>query len=338
MRAVMFRGPDKPIALETVPDPTPGPGELILKVGRCGICGSDVRLTEQHGWYLIDTALGHEYAGEVVAMGAGVDDYKIGDIVTGMPSAGCGQCRPCVEGLPLFCKHPEKMINCTGAFAEYVRTVGRTSVKLPSSLSMADGALVEPLAVGLHGVALAKMPPGARVLVTGAGGIGLAAAYWARKLGAGKMAVIARSRKKEQEALHIGADAFILTGENEVEEVKAALGGQPDVVFECIGVQGGLAQAINHVRTDGTVISLGFCTKPDPVLPALATWKQVHLIFSMAYSLGEFQATADMLDRGHLEPRAWVGDPIPLVAVPDKIMSMRANGSTEVKVQVDPWL
>ena len=90
MRAVMFRGPDKPIALETVPDPTPGPGELILKVGRCGICGSDVRLTEQHGWYLIDTALGHEYAGEVVAMGAGVDDYKIGDIVTGMPSAGCG--------------------------------------------------------------------------------------------------------------------------------------------------------------------------------------------------------------------------------------------------------
>lgn len=338
MRAVMFRGPDKPIAIETIPDPTPGPGELILKVGRCGICGSDVHLTQGHEWYPIDTPLGHEFAGEVVALGAGVEDYKIGDVVTGMPSAGCGHCRPCVEGLPLFCQNPAEMTNCSGAFADYVRVVGRTSIKLPSSLSMADGALVEPLAVGLHGVALAKMEPGVRVLVTGAGGIGLAATYWARRLGAGRIAVAARSRKKEHEAMKVGADAFVVTGENEIEDVREALGGSPDVVFECIGVVGALGQAVNHVRTDGTVVSLGFCTTPDPVLPALATWKQVHLVFSMAYSLQEFQTTVDMLDRGHVEPRAWLGAPIPLEAVPDMILSMRKSGSNEVKVQADPSL
>ena len=154
----MFRGADKPITVETVADPLPGTGELVLKVGRCGICGSDVHLTTEHGWMPINMPLGHEYAGEVVAIGKGVDDFCMGDIVTALPAAGCGHCPACVQGLPLFCDRPSEMTFCAGGFAEYVRVVARTSVRLPVSLSMADGALVE-LSDGRLGVVVASDVP-----------------------------------------------------------------------------------------------------------------------------------------------------------------------------------
>jgi threonine dehydrogenase-like Zn-dependent dehydrogenase len=336
MRAVMFRGPENPVTLETVPDPTPGPGEMVLKVGRCGICGSDVSLTQMDGFYPRDSALGHEFCGEVVAMGSGVEGFDVGDVVTALPASGCGHCKACVDGLPLFC--PNGITGASGAFADFVRVNASVSVKLPSTLTMADGAMIEPLAVGLHGVNMAQMEAGARVLVTGAGGIGLAAVHFARLMGAGKIAVIARSRRGEEMARKMGADAFVTTGDNEVGEVIEALGGSPDVVYESIGAVGGLQQAINHVRIDGTVISLGFCTSPDPILPSITTFKQVHLLFSMAYSLREFQVVADMLDRGHVEPRAMLGKPIPLESVPDMIVKMRTEKPVEAKVQCDPSL
>ncbi len=336
MRAVMYYGPDVPITVETIADPVPGPGELVLKVGRCGICGSDVHLTQEHGWMPVGMPLGHEFAGEVVAVGKDVEDFRLGDVVTALPAAGCGHCVACAEGLPMLCERPAEMTFCAGGFADYVRIVARTAVKLPGSLSMADGALVEPLSVSLHAVALANITPGARVLVLGAGSIGLGVAFWASKLGAGRIAVAARSSRRQEDAARIGADAFVLTGEGEVDAVRAALGASPDVVFECIGAVGGLGQAVEHVRARGTVVSLGLCTKLDPVMPAAATFKEASIRFSMAYSLKEFQFTADMLDRGHLEPRKWLGPAIPLEAVPDKILEMRQSNAHEVKVQVDP--
>ena len=97
----------------------------------------------------------------------------------------------------------------------------------------------------------------------------------------------------------MGADAFVTAGDTEIDDVREALGGPPQIVFEAIGAVGGLQQSVNHVATNGTIVSLGFCLKPDPVLPAMTTFKQVTMIFSMAYTLGEFQFCADVMDRGH---------------------------------------
>jgi (R,R)-butanediol dehydrogenase/meso-butanediol dehydrogenase/diacetyl reductase len=331
----MFHGAGKPLTIERVPDPVPGPDEMVIKVGSCGICGSDISLTESDGWYAKDSILGHEFAGEVVAIGKGVDTFKVGDVLSAMPAAGCGGCPGCYTGNPVLCHKGAKSYQ--GAFADYALVNARTSIKLPSTLTLADGALVEPLAVGLHGVALAALKAHARVLVLGAGSIALGAIFFARRLGAGRIVALSRSRRRADLAMVMGADALVTAGENEQNEVIEALGGPPDVVLECIGAVGALGQAIGHVRTDGTVISLGFCVKPDPILPSVATYKQVRLTFSMTYTLDEFHFCADTLDRGHLEPRQMISSTIALEAVPAMIDAMRA-GANETKVQVDPAL
>ena len=331
MRAAVFNGAGQPWAIETLPDPEPQAGEVVIKVCRCGICGTDLHMTSGSAWdFPAGTVLGHEYAGEVVAIGAGVDGIAIGERITAAPAVGCGQCDACRSGQFMLCP---KMQGYMGGFAEYLRAPAVSAIKLPQSLSFADGALIEPLAVGLHGVALAAIKPGARVLVLGAGSVGLGAIYWARRLGAGRIVAASRSARRAEMAGALGADAFVPFGENEIGDVQEALGGPPDVVLECIGSVGMLGKAVEHVRTDGTIISMGFCTSPDPVIPGIATYKQVRMIFSMAYTLAEFEQVARALDAGHVEPRAMVSDIITLDALPTMIDQLR-EGANQTKVHV----
>ena len=337
MRGVYFERAGVPLRLETLPDPVPGAGEMVIKVHRCGICGSDVHLTQAHGLFPENSVLGHEYAGEVVALGREVDGFRIGDRITALPAAGCGACAPCAMGTPFLCVHGVAG-NC-GGFADYMRVAARTSVRLPQGLGMADGALVEPLSVGLHGVALARMRPGARVLVVGAGAIGLAVIYWARRLGAGRVVAMSRSDRRASMADTMGADAFVKSGPDEIEAVQEALGGAPEIVFEAIGVPGALGQSLGHVARDGKIVSLGFCIEPDTLAPALATFKGVSVIFSLAYTIGEFQFCVDTLDRGSVEPRLMISSVIPLEQVPSTIEAMR-RGETggQLKIHADPSL
>lgn len=334
MRAAVFKGPGTPLVVETLPDPEPGPGEAVIKVQRCGVCGTDLHMTSGHGNDApLDSVIGHEYCGEVVALGKGVDSLSIGQFVTAMPVAGCGRCGPCVAGYPMACAAMQGMV---GGFGEYMRIAAPSAVVLPSTLSLADGALVEPLAVGLRGVRLAAMQPGARVAVLGAGSIGLSVIHWARLLGAGRIVAISRSTRRADLALAMGARAFETLGEGEGERVAAALGGMPDIVFEGTGAVGMTQKAIELVAPGGTVISLGFCTAPDPILPSLATWKQVTMKFSFAYDLREFQHCADTLAAGHVEPRLMVSRTVGLDAFPAMLEALR-QGVNETKVHVDPW-
>jgi (R,R)-butanediol dehydrogenase/meso-butanediol dehydrogenase/diacetyl reductase len=109
------------------------------------------------------SVLGHEFAGEVVAIGAGVERYKLGDTVAGLAVAGCGRCANCIAGDPMWCE--KGLIPAMGGFGQYTRVNALAAIKLPATLSLEDGALIEPLAVGLHGVTLAALGPGARVLI-----------------------------------------------------------------------------------------------------------------------------------------------------------------------------
>jgi (R,R)-butanediol dehydrogenase/meso-butanediol dehydrogenase/diacetyl reductase len=336
VRAAVFKATGQPLAIESRPDPTPGEGEIVLKVGRCGVCGTDIAMTDGSGQlFESNSVIGHEFAGEVVAIGKGVERLQIGDRVTAMPYTGCGHCASCVSGRPNFCASFRGM---AGGFAEYVTAAAFTTLKLPASLSLADGALVEPLAVGLHGAALAHIQPGARVLVIGAGPIGLGATFWARKLGAGPIAVTASSRQRESLAMQLGATAFVLPEQPEALPAAAiaALGGMPDIVIEAVGKRGLIAQAINCVRPAGTVVVLGFCSQPDSFVPAIAVWKEVQLRFAMTYSLAEFEHVARALDRGEVEPRAMITDTIALDALPTVFESLR-HRTHQCKVMVDPW-
>lgn len=331
----MFKQAGCPWVIEERPDPIPAAGEAVIKVGRCGICGTDLKMTSGSGYdFPCDTVLGHEFAGEVVALGKDADPLRIGDPVTALPVAGCGHCDLCGLGLQAMCP---AMAPYWGGFSEYMRIATASAVRLPAGLSLADGALVEPLAVGMHGVVMADIKPGARVLVLGAGAVGLATIFWARRLGAGRIAAASRSPRREALALATGADGYVLCGEGEAERVAKVLGGPPDHVFETTGAVGSLGQAINLVRPQGGVISLGFCMEPDPIIPGIATAKQVRMSFSMCWTLEEFQHSVDILDRGHVEPRQMITKVVGLDALPAEIEALRApNGET--KVHVDPWL
>jgi threonine dehydrogenase-like Zn-dependent dehydrogenase len=334
MRAAVFKGAGQPLAVQTMSDPEPAAGEAVIRVQRCGVCGTDLHMTSGHGGDApVNSVLGHEYCGEVVALGKDVAGLKLGQIVTAMPVAGCGRCGPCVSGYPIACAQMHGMV---GGFGEYMRIAADSTTILPQTLSAADGALVEPLAVGLRGVRLAAMRPGARVAVLGAGAIGLAVIYWARLLGAGRIVAVSRSARRTGLARDMGAHGFETLGEGEMERLTAALGGVPDVVLECTGAIGMTQKAIELVGPGGMVVSLGFCTAPDPIIPSLATWKQVTLKFSFAYDLSEFQHSADMLAAGHVEPRAMISSTVGLDAFPQVLEQLRA-GSNETKVHVDPW-
>jgi threonine dehydrogenase-like Zn-dependent dehydrogenase len=334
MKAAVFKGIGLPLAIETLPDPTPGPTDVIVKVARCGICGTDLHMTAKHDWNTpIGSVIGHEYTGEIVAVGSKVERLSLGDRISGMARGSCGQCDACFRGFPLLCKLPPRV---SGGFAEFIQLYENAAVLLPQTLSIADGALVEPMAIGLHGVRMADMRMGAKVLVLGAGSVGLSVIFWAKRLGAHRVVAVSRSPGRAAMALAMGADAFVRTGEDEVPNVVEALGGEPEVVFECVGAVGMLEQAMTHVAVFGQVMSLGFCTSPDPVIPSVASFKQVRIGFPLAYSPGEFEYVANMMDAGDVDPATMVTSVVPLDDLPAAFEALRGpNDETKVQVSMD---
>jgi len=334
MRAAMFVGAGLPLAIETCADPTPGPHQVVLKVGRCRICATDLHWTSGPRPKQQKGRLGHEFAGEVVAKGRGVARLKIGDRVAAMPMMECGQCGPCSEGRFFFCASLTPLL---GGFSQYTLADERSAYVLPKDLTMADGALVEPLAAALNCVHLCGISKGARVLIIGAGAMGLGAAYWARHLGAGPIVVSARTNSRAELAATMGATRFVPTGEDYKARVRAALGGAPDIVFECAGQPGTIAQAIDAVRACGVVGVLGMCDGVDDFYPNKGSLKQVRIQFSAAYRPLEFEQSVDTMARGSVEPRAMVVETIGLDDLPFTFEALRQD-SNRCRVHVDPFL
>jgi (R,R)-butanediol dehydrogenase/meso-butanediol dehydrogenase/diacetyl reductase len=333
MKAAVFRGFNEPLEIQQVAEPRPAADQLLIRVARCGICGSDLHMTREPAFGTQPGAvLGHEFAGEVVELGAAASGFKVGDRVAVAPLRGCGQCASCRSGEPAWC--PDRLLQ-GGGYAEFAVAAGRQCLKLPSSTSADDGALVEPLAVALHGVALSGLTAGARVLVLGAGPIGLAVAFWARRLGATAVGVVDLSPLQFDLARRIGATACVQTGEDVVGRVTSALGGMPDIVFECVGRSGILAQAIEHVRIRGSIVMLGLCTALDSFVPFHAVSKEVRIITSAFFNMREYEASLDLLDGGQAEARNLITDTVSLSTLPATFESLRQRTS-QCKVMVRP--
>jgi (R,R)-butanediol dehydrogenase/meso-butanediol dehydrogenase/diacetyl reductase len=333
MRAVTFQALHTPLAIQMLPDPTPDPGQAVIKVGRCGICGSDLHMTEdaaygcRHG-----DVLGHEFAGEVVALGKEVADLKTGDLVSVIPLMSCGKCEHCRKGEVQWC---EKFALQGGGYAEYALTRPNQCIKLGADVSLADGAIVEPLAVALHGVNLSGMKAGDKILVLGAGPIGLAVAFWARRLGAAKVAVQDIAEFQRDRALGMGADVFVVDPEDPVGSAERGLGGKADIVFECVGIPGLIAQAVDQVKPRGTILLLGLCTRPDTFNSFAMLSKEVKLVTSAFFSRQEYEAALGALDEGAAEPRLLVTDTISLSDTPEVFESLK-HRTSQCKVLIAP--
>jgi len=335
MKAAVFQGVNKPLVVEDIPAPeAEGTKDVVIRVGRCGICGSDLHISEDPIFGVpAGVVLGHEYSGEVVGVGKEVKEIKVGDRVSVNPLTSCGECAACRIGDLAMCT---SMMVGGGGYGQYSMVKEHQCVRMPEGVSIEDGALVEPMAVGLRAVYLAQMPPGARVLVVGAGPIGLAVTFWARRFGAGKIAVTASSTRREDMAMDMGASTFVAPSETPVEDVNTALGGPPEIVFECVGKTGLIQRCIEHVAPRGTVVVAGLCTHPDTFNPFLFVSKECRMQPTAFYTTRDFQTTLDVLEAGDTSPHGMITDTISIDDTPEAFEALKQR-TTQCKVLIDSW-
>jgi (R,R)-butanediol dehydrogenase / meso-butanediol dehydrogenase / diacetyl reductase len=328
-----MQGLHKPLSIETVPDPTPRAGEVVVKIGRCGICGSDLHMTEDPAYGKgAGDVLGHEFAGEVVALGKGAEGLLLGDLVSVIPLQSCGHCASCKAGDIAWC---DQFGLQGGGYAEYAVTKPNQCIKLPTSTSLADGAIIEPLAVALHGVNMSGLKAGDRILILGAGPIGLAVAFWARRKGAVDIVIQDISDFQHVRARALGATGFVVDPEDPIGGAERALGGKADIVFECVGIPGLIEQAVSQVRNRGTILLLGLCTKPDRFNSFAMLSKEVRLVTAAFFTRGEYETALDALDAGAAEPRLLVTDVISLADTPARFEALRTR-THDCKVLINP--
>src|SRR5499433_3166456 len=259
MQAAFCRGPGN-VVLDDVERPTPGAGEVVVRVRNCGICGSDLHW--YHGHMMIPSVCpGHEIAGEVADVGAGVTTLRAGDLVAVEGIASCGSCRYCAAGTYHLCP-ANGIVGMTipGGYAEYLRIPARHCFPTPVTVPFDVAALSEPLAVAVHGVRIAGLAIGQRVLVLGAGTIGLMAVLAARAGGAGEVLVTARRPQQKAAALALGADR-VFDDTDEAALLEAASDNPIDLVLESVGgTAATLDTAVAACRPGGTICLLGVYT------------------------------------------------------------------------------
>ena len=260
------------IELITVPVPEISGEEVLVKVMASGLCGSDIHtyLWEETMHYkekYLPLILGHEFSGEVVAVGEQVRTVKLGDHVLAKPSHPCGQCWFCRNNQPQNCT--DRAICGTtkaGAFAEYCAIHEDQVVHMPEGMTWEQGAIVEPLGVGANCAIRSGLVYGDFVVISGPGPIGLTALLAARALGAGRIAVYGTSRDETRLALarELGADYTFMGDQCDiVQEIKNLTGGQgADVALECVGRSALLQTNLDLVRKLGTVCCAGVYSTP----------------------------------------------------------------------------
>jgi L-iditol 2-dehydrogenase len=246
--------------LQDRPVPQPGPGEVLVKVGAAGICGSDIPRAFVNGPYHYPTVLGHEFAGQIVALGEGVDQSLLGKKAAIFPLLPCNKCQFCQE------RHYSKCINYSyfgsrqdGGFSEYLTVPEFNLVLLQDNADLREAAMLEPAVVGLHVMRRAHLDLNDRVVIYGAGPIGIMVARWAKIYGASKILMVDVDPKKIAFCRSLGFEN--LCNASEIEPVAWVMeqteGKGADVCVEGSGSAGGLVNALMSCRVFGRVVLLG---------------------------------------------------------------------------------
>lgn len=332
MKAVLFDSVGLPLTVGERPVPEPAADEVLLRIAACGICGSDLHMTEDPGTFGLKQydVLGHEFAGEVIRCGSAVSELKPGDRVAVAPMRGCGHCESCQKGESAWCT---EMVLIGGGYAEFTTVAARQCRILPDDLPIEEGALAEPVAVALHCVMRSGLKPGDRVLILGAGPIGLLVAFWARRHGARAVILADINRHQEERAAAIGATGFALSGPGLAEEFRAKAGGEPDIVFECVGKRGLIDFACQLVRVHGTVVGVGLCVGGDDWDPFAALSKEIQLIFAVFFNMAEFETALGALGPGRYRPQALITGKIGFGDVPETFEGLKRR-TTQCKVLI----
>lgn len=342
----------KDIRIEEVPEPSPKPGEVKIKVAWAGICGSDLH-EYVAGPIFIPTVtthpltrekapiiMGHEFSGEVVQLGEGVDGFNMGDRVTVEPIIACGACPSCRQGKYNLCVRLgfHGLSGGGGGFAEYTTFPAKFVHKLPDGMTLEEGALVEPVAVAVHAVRKGRMLEGESVIVFGGGPIGLSVIAAARAAGAQKIIAVEIAEKRREYARKVGADLVLNPTEVKVrEEVMKLTGGLGlDIAFETAGVEAALHGAVECLRPEGRVVIVSIWEKPIALNPNLLVMTEKEFIGTIGYR-DIYPATMALMADQRINASQFITAKINLdQIVEDGFEELIRNKEQHVKILVSP--
>lgn len=339
MLAVVKEGPGPGFALRDLPIPEPPPGWVRVRVRAAGICGTDIPIFEGVRRVPYPLVPGHEFAGEIDALGAGVQGWQVGERVAVGLVIGCETCPACRRGEENLCPHITEIgIHINGAFAEYVLAPEKTLHRLPDHLSFADGASVDPVASSYRGIRRLNLQPRDTVAIFGLGPIGLYALQAVRAHGVQRViAVTPRWGLRAEIALRVGADCVIESAR--VEDVAAAVrdansGAPPSVVIEATGKPEVFHDVFRVAASGARVLLLGIFHEHASFDPAQIIRKELRVEGSFCYTWDDFEASLDLIARGLVRTAPVITHTLPLSRMAEALDLIHRREA--VKVILEP--
>jgi (R,R)-butanediol dehydrogenase / meso-butanediol dehydrogenase / diacetyl reductase len=328
MKAAVFHG-QKDVRVEEIPEPEVREGSVKVKVDWCGICGTDLH-EYLAGPIFIPTAgsphpitgetlpltLGHEFAGEVVEVGDGSAEVQTGDRVAIEPVFRCGECAACQRGAPNLCAKLGfyGLMGGGGGMSEFAVVPSYMIHRLPEGLTTEQGALAEPIAVGLRAVRRAGFKEGQSAVVFGGGPIGAVTVQCLRAMGAGLIMLAEVSEARKNKALEIGADVVVDPSEEDVVERVSELtdGEGAEHSFDAAGIQETLQTAMHATRKGGTVTIISIWEGPVELNPNDIVMSELNVGGTICYTPEDFADTISMLRDGSIKTEGVITERIPL--------------------------
>jgi (R,R)-butanediol dehydrogenase / meso-butanediol dehydrogenase / diacetyl reductase len=337
MRAVAI-GEDRALRPTEIEERPLEAGEARVAVAFCGICGSDLHLRPSQA-IPTGTVMGHEFSGTVVELAGGAEGFSVGDRVAVFPFAPCGECPNCLRGDDHVCQQAAATglglgVN-PGGFAESVAVQASMLFALPDRLSFEQGALVEPLAVALHGINLGAVEASDRCVVIGAGPIGVMTALGLRARGVERIVVIERNERRQERMRSLGVEAVGLEDVH-VRTVEALGGELPDVVLECAGNPAAPQLAIELVRSRGIVVLMGVLEEPVEISQLVLMIKEAQLRASFAYRREDFEEAISLLANGKVPADSLITGTAPLERAQEMFERLESPVTEDIKILLEP--
>ncbi len=330
MQAAVFRGLDRGLAVEEVPRPVAGPGEALVQVAACGLCGTDLH-------YLLGEAatakappiiLGHEISGIVTELGPDAAGPSIGSRVLVPPVLPCGACRFCRSGRENVCPRLRMVGNhLDGGFAEFLVAPARDLVALPEELPLAESSVIaDALSTPFHAVVhRARIQPGEWVALVGCGGLGTGALQFATLAGAHVIAIDLNPERLER-ARRLGASVTLNPKEVDVaKEVRKLTNGGADVAMEVVGSPATFSSAISTIRRGGRLCVVGYSDQSAPLPLGRLMFFEEEIVGSLGCRPVDFPAIIELVRRGRVRLDPMVTGRVPLDRLTEAVEDLRAG-------------
>ena len=336
MQQLWITGPQQ-AQVRIVERPVPGDGEVLVSTAFAGICGSDLHTLQRgHPWLPYPLAPGHEGSGVVIddlTPPAGARRWSAGDRVYLRPLVACGECFYCRRELPNLCANLIGVGSHTAGFFADVVSVPRAALApVPAEVSLADAAMIEPLATAVHAVRLSRLTPGATVVVTGGGSIGLSVLLAAEAADAATVVICEPQVGKRELAVQLGAAAALDPADGDIaDRIRDLLGGRPDVVFDCVAAPATIQHAVRLASRGGTVVVVGVGHGPVQIPIESVQDDEVAIIGSAMYHPADFDRAERLVVAG-VPVGALITAVLPLERAVDGLTA--AAGGLEVKVHL----